>query len=96
MCILPNIKKKYHQKFYVEFFIKFLAFLLPVLVVSYLQIQRTKNRCSIEILPYHFFAIFKVSRPVDFEVETRPETFESETRKNESRDESRDSITDTD
>jgi len=55
-----------------------------VLVVSYLQIQETKNSWIIEILLYHFFAISKVSRPVAFE--TRPDTFETETGKNGSRD----------
>jgi len=39
------------------------------LVVSYLQIQQT-NCCIIQILLYHYFAIFKASRPVAFETET--------------------------
>jgi len=48
--------------------------------------QQTKNLSIIEILISHIFAIFKVSRPEAFEIETRPETFETETRKNGSRD----------
>ena len=73
-------------------FFKFLAFFRHVLVVSYLQIQQTKNLWIIEILINHFFAIIKVSRPETFETKTRRETFETETetRKNGSRDESRD------
>jgi len=51
-------------------FFKFLAFFGTVLVVSYLQIQQTKNRRIIEILLYQFFAIFEVSRPEAFETET--------------------------
>jgi len=43
-------------------FFKFLAFFRHVLVVSYLQMQQTKNRWIIGILLNHFFAIFKVSR----------------------------------
>ena len=58
-------------------FFKFLACFRRVLIVSYLQIQQTKNCWIIEILINHFFAIFKVSRP---------ETFQTETRKNGSRD----------
>ena len=73
-------------------FFKVLAFFRRVLVVSYLQIQQTKNLWVIEILIHYLFAVFKVSRPETFETETetRPETFETETRKNGSRDESRD------
>ena len=56
-----------------------------VLVVSYLQIQQTKKRWILEISLNYFFAIFKVSRPVTFETETRPETFQTEPRKNGSR-----------
>ena len=67
-------------------FFRFLAFFRRVLVVSYLQIQQTKNRWIIEISINHFFAIFKVSRPETFESETRPDTFETETRENGSRD----------
>jgi len=52
-------------------FFKFLAFFRHVSVVSYLQIQQTKNRWIIAILLNHFYAIFKVSRPVAFETETR-------------------------
>jgi len=58
-------------------FFKFMAFFRRVLFVSYLQIQKTKNRWITQILINHFFAIFKVSRP---------ETFETETCKNGSRD----------
>jgi len=62
-------------------FFKYLAFFQCLLIVSYLQIQQTKNPCIREILINHFFAILKVSRP---------ETFETESRKNASRDESQD------
>ena len=55
-------------------------------MVSYLQKQQTKNRWITEILLNHFFAIFKVPRPIAFETETRPETFYTETRKNRTRD----------
>ena len=87
-----EIFKKCRHHFWLHFF-NFLAFFRSALVVSYLQIQQTKNHWSMKILINHFFAIFKVSRPETFEAETRPETFETETRKNGSRDESRDSIT---
>jgi len=46
--------------------------------------QQTKNRQVIEILLNHFFAIFKVSRPVASE--TRHETLDTETGKCGSRD----------
>jgi len=72
------------------YFLNFLAFFQLVLVVSYQKIQQTKNRWIVEILLNNFFAIFKVSRLVAFETESRPENFETETRKNGSRDESRD------
>ena len=40
-----------------------------------------KNRWIIEILLNHFFAIFKVSRPVGIETETRPKTRPAQLRK---------------
>jgi len=43
-------------------FFEFLAFFRPVLVVSHLQIQQTKNALNYSGLLNHFFAIFKVSR----------------------------------
>jgi len=69
-------------------FFKFLELFELVLVISYLQIQQTKNRWIIKILLNHFFPIFKVSTPEAFDTrtETRSETFETETQKNGSRD----------
>ena len=65
-----------------------MAFFPHVLIVSYLQIQQTKNFWIIKISLNYFVAIFKVSRLVAFKTETRPEIFDTETRKNGSRDES--------
>jgi len=56
-------------------FFTFLVLSRHVLVVSYLQIQQTKNHWKKQILINQFFAIFKVSRPVAFETETSPEIF---------------------
>ena len=62
-------------------FILFLAFFRRVLFVSYLKIQPKKSHWIIEILINHLFAIFEVSRPETFEIETetRTETFKTET-----------------
>ena len=45
--------------------------------------NKQKNRWIKESWINHFFALFKVWRPENFETERRPETFEYETRKNE-------------
>jgi len=63
----------------------------------FLAANTTNKSCwVIEILLWHFFEIFKVSRPAAFEIETRLETFETEIRKMglETETKSRDSITD--
>jgi len=96
--IFRIFKKTYRRHFYVKFFQ--ISGIFPSCFGCFIPANTTnKNRSIIEILLYHFFAIFKVSRPVAVETETRPETFETETRKNWSRyssrdgDQSRDSIT---
>jgi len=62
-------------------FFKFLAFFRLVLVVSCTGKYNKQNVKYINFTTaYHFFAIFKVSRPATLETETRPETFECETR----------------
>ena len=50
---------------------QFLAFFRSAFDVSYMQIQQTKIQWNIEVLLNHFFAIFKILRPVTFETETR-------------------------
>jgi len=77
--------KKYRHHFYVEYFQ--ISGIFPTSFGCFLP-ENTTNKCCwiIEILLYHFFAIFKVSRPAAFETKTRPETFETENRKSGSRD----------
>ena len=83
LCTLPIFFTKMSSSLMTWIFFKSLAFFRRDLVVSYLQIQQTKNGWIIEISKNYFFAIFKVSRPDTFETETetetetRPETFET-------------------
>jgi len=71
-----NSFKKCCHHFWLEFFSNFWRF--PTCFGCFLPANTTnKNRWIIEILINHFFAIFKVSRP---------ENFDTATRKNGSRD----------
>jgi len=68
-AICRNFKKCRHR-FRVEFFQ--ISGVFPTCFGCFLPANSTnKNRRNIEILLYHFFAVFKVSRPVTFETGNR-------------------------
>jgi len=93
LCILPNFLSSLLSWIFSNFWH------FPTCFGCFLPANNKKRFWIIENLLYHFFAIFKISTPVAFGIETRPEIFETETCKNgspslETETKSRDSITD--
>ena len=86
-----NFLKKFRHHFWLEFLQ--ISVIFPMCFGGFLPAnttnQKSLNHRNFNTV-YHFFEIFKISRPETVDTETMPETFETETHKNRFRGSSRD------